>query len=155
MRRSLPVVSLAVLVGLGSLGCQEDSDQEIFTAVLAGANEVPPVSTTGAGNAAVSIDGSQGTFTVDVSSLNDITAAHIHSGAVGVNGPVRVTLFAGPTTTIGARRTLTQGTFTAADVSGIDFDTLVQQLRSGDAYVNVHTTRVPSGEVRGQLVQVQ
>ena len=44
-------------------------------------------------------------------------------------------------------------TFTADDVQGAEtFTTLVAKIRSGDAYINVHTVAYGAGEIRGQLV---
>jgi hypothetical protein len=39
-------------------------------------------------------------------------------------------------------------------VSNISFDSVLVLLRNGNAYVNVHTTAVPGGEIRGQIVKV-
>jgi hypothetical protein len=66
-----------------------------------------------------------------------------------VNGPVRVGFFAGPTTSI-SQGTLVEGSFTASTVTGIDFNTLLDEMRAGTAYVNVHSTIYPGGEIRGQ-----
>ncbi|HEX9754606.1 MAG TPA: CHRD domain-containing protein, partial [Gemmatimonadales bacterium] len=82
------------------------------------------------------------------------TLAHIHIGAVGVAGPpVTVNLIATPPagTFTGV---LASGTITAAMVTGGEtFATLVAKIRSGEAYINVHTTANPGGEIRGQLVE--
>src|SRR6476469_5275776 len=64
-------------------------------------------------------------------------AAHIHSGARGKSGPVIVPLCA-PCRS-GARGTAT------IDAS------VVSVLEAGRGYVNVHTTKNPAGEIRGQL----
>ena len=50
---------------------------------------------------------------------------------------------------------LVQSSFTAADVKGISFDQLIQEMKSGNAYVNFHTTRYTGGEVRGQTRLLQ
>jgi hypothetical protein len=50
-----------------------------------------------------------------------------------------------------AQGTLVEGSFTAANVTGIDFNTLIEELRAGTAYVNFHTTTYPAGEIRGQV----
>src|SRR5688572_734350 len=59
-------------------------------AVLSGRQEVPPVVTTGTGNASVVIDNARTTVTVtvEVSGLVDITEAHLHVGRPGVDGPI-------------------------------------------------------------------
>ena len=50
---------------------------------------------------------------------------------------------------------LTQGKFIAADLkgplAGKTLSDLVNMIKNGDAYVNVHTTQNPEGEIRGQL----
>ena len=42
-----------------------------------------------------------------------------------------------------AQGTLVEGSFTAANVTGIDFATLIEEMRAGTAYVNFHTTTLP------------
>ncbi|MGZ8795022.1 MAG: CHRD domain-containing protein, partial [Gaiellaceae bacterium] len=64
-------------------------------------------------------------------------AAHIHSGARGKAGPVIVSLCA-PCKS-GARGSAT------VDAS------VLNALEAGRGYVNVHTTKNPAGEIRGQL----
>jgi hypothetical protein len=34
---------------------------------------------------------------------------------------------------------------------GISFSSLIDLMRNGDTYVNVHTANNPNGEIRGQL----
>ena len=43
----------------------------------------------------------------------------------------------------------------ASGTAGITFDQLIQEMKSGNAYVNFHTTRYPGGEVRGQTRLLQ
>jgi hypothetical protein len=58
---------------------------------------------------------------------------------------------------------LGQGTITAADLSGpktcagcdnVTFSQLMTDIQAGKAYVNVHTSQNPSGEVQGTIVPV-
>jgi hypothetical protein len=153
MRRQFLVAAAAVVVAFGSVACSSDSDQQVFTSTLAGSNEVPANGTAAEGAAGFSLDGNVLSYTLEVSNINNITASHIHSGAAGVNGPVRVFLFRGnPTTSVtGGRTILISGTLTPADVTGISWDTLIAEMRAGTAYVNVHTTLLPAGEIRGQV----
>ena len=50
---------------------------------------------------------------------------------------------------------LARGTITAANLvgplKGKAVEDLVRDIRAGDAYVNVHTTAHPAGEIRGQI----
>ncbi|NNK61375.1 MAG: CHRD domain-containing protein, partial [Flavobacteriaceae bacterium] len=53
-----------------------------------------------------------------------------------------------------ANGVLAQGVITAEDVVGAlagDLDALIQAIKDGMIYVNVHTEGIPSGELRGQL----
>lgn len=66
------------------------------------------------------------------------TAAHLHVGAPGKAGPVRLTL---------CRKCKVRNSGTARIGSGLS-----KAIKAGQVYVNVHTARNPAGEVRAQLV---
>jgi hypothetical protein len=89
-----------------------------------------------------------------INAINNPIAAHIHVGGVGVNGPVVVPLYAGKD--VGAfSGILSSGTITAKDLDGPlkgkTMDDLFAAIKSGGAYVNVHTVKNPGGEARGQV----
>jgi CHRD domain len=81
----------------------------------------------------------------------------IHSGKQGENGPVVASLFnptmSGPTGAIKGQ--LKTGTITSSNLTGTlagqQISALLDMIRSGGAYVNVHTIQNQSGEVRGQI----
>lgn len=115
-------------------------------AVLTGSQEVPPNNNPGFGNATVTFNEArtQVQVTITVANLGTpINNFHIHEAAAGANGPVRVDL-------IGLGGTFNNGVMTgtfpiAADVAG----RLLANPQN--FYVNVHTTALPGGAVRGQL----
>lgn len=76
-----------------------------------------------------------------------------HSGAPAGTGPLRVILFAdsgsGP-----VNGTLISDSFGSGDVIGLDFSALLNQMRDGSVYMDVHTLAFPAGEVRGQIQPV-
>jgi hypothetical protein len=147
---------MTLALGLGFSACDDDENTTgMFSGTLNGANEVPPTTTDATGTLTLNFDGSTVQYRLEVRSIANVMAAHIHSGAAGSNGPVRVTLFGGPTTGP-VDGVLAEGTFSSADVSGITFDALVQEMQSGSAYVNVHTTEYPDGLIRVQIqLQIQ
>jgi hypothetical protein len=106
---------------------------------LSGAEEVPPVSTSGSGSGSFRV-AEDGTISGSVTTKGvPGTMAHIHQGAKGQNGPVIVPLTkSGDTYSVPAGRKLT-----AAQL---------QAFKAGNTYVNVHTAKHKGGEVRGQLV---
>jgi hypothetical protein len=63
-------------------------------------------------------DGNSIDYQLSVMDVSDITAAHIHSGNVGKNGPVIVTLFESDTPTDQTNGVLSEGTISAADLEG-------------------------------------
>ncbi|HWI62856.1 MAG TPA: CHRD domain-containing protein [Symbiobacteriaceae bacterium] len=129
-----------------------------FSAVLAGAMEVPPVPSLGSGTALLGFDSTLSTIRVflTVSNLSQVTAAHIHLGRPGQNGPIVLFLFGpSPGINIGAPAVLTNASFTAANLTGplagMPLSMLARAIFEGNAYVNVHTVANPNGEIRGQI----
>lgn len=127
-----------------------------FEARLTGANEVPAVTTTATGTFTAVLDEAAGTltWTLNVPSVTNATAAHLHAGAAGANGGIVLPLFAAPTgapvSTINV-----SGTARVADLSGTlagNFAGFVSALKAGTLYTNVHTTANAGGEIRAQVV---
>jgi len=114
-------------------------------ALLTGDQEVPPVNTTavGVGRFALSNDLATLSYTVAVTDIMNITAAHLHTAQPGQNGGVAHTLYAGG------------GPFgpgsPISDILTFDAQSVLD-LISGNYYVNVHTTDSPSGEIRGHVI---
>lgn len=113
------------------------------------------VTTTTAGTAGGTVTGEIGIrWRLDVENINDVTAAHIHVGAEGENGPVMIPLFTGPPKEGEFSGTLAEGTLTEADLNNIEGRTaeeVAELIRTGRTYVNVHTAENPDGEIRGQI----
>ena len=132
-----------------------------FGATLEGRQENPGVTTTAGAVAtfALSSDGTTLSYELRATAaISKATQAHIHLGARGQNGPVVAFLFG----LVPAGVDFQAGDVIASGVLDDDdviarppFDgtlaQLVQRLRQGRAYVNVHTIANPGGEVRGQI----
>jgi glucose/arabinose dehydrogenase len=131
-----------------------------FRATMTGAEEVPPVETQASAVADFRLNG-DGTLSYELRATGPIVGAmmaHIHLGARGVNGPV-VTFLYGPTapTDFAAGDLISSGTITDASVIARPrfnptVAELVERLRQGRAYVNLHTEAHMGGEVRGQIM---
>jgi len=105
---------------------------------LSGANEVPPVMTSAAGSGTITV-GDDGAVSGSVTTTGvGGTAAHIHVGAAGKNGPVIV-----PLTKDGDTYKVPAGAKLTAEQ--------LASFKAGDLYVNVHSAANPGGEIRGQL----
>ena len=166
--------TLAIAVSLLAAGCGSDTPtapsatQPKFTATLSGNNENPAIVGAEAGGTGTSsitfnttVSGGQITaatadFTVTISNLppgTPINLSHIHEGAAGVNGSVRVNLaLTAGEVVVGANRTVT---FTK---NGITVDpALAQAIMNNPAgyYFNSHSAQNGGGVVRGQLVRTQ
>ena len=166
MRRTIVLV-FAFAVGILALGPSASAGDN-FVAPLSGAEEVPARATPATGVAKFKLreDGAVLLFKVNVSDIDNVFAAHIHCGAVGVNGPVGVTLFAGAPAGGAVEGTLAEGTITAPDPGNAcgwaDLAAVLAAMESGATYVNVHTNDgvappntgpgdFPGGEIRGQI----
>lgn len=125
---------------------------EVFTADLSGGAQVPPVDADGTGEATVTIADDESSVSWDVSYsglTGDPAAGHIHVGAADVAGPVMI-----PFATVTA--TGSSGSFAASDYAtgdGLpaDWDGVLDAIRDGNTYVNIHTEANAAGEIRGQL----
>jgi CHRD domain len=106
---------------------------------LIGANEVPAlnIATSGSGSFTVgadkSVSGSVTTYGVVG------TAAHIHVGAYGRNGPVAISL------------TKTSDNTWSVPAGAKFTDEQYEAYKAGETYVNVHSATHKGGEVRAQL----
>jgi len=111
-------------------------------AMLTGDAEVPgPGDSKGSGTVQVTPkpDTGEVCYELSVANIQEATAAHIHKGEKGEEGPVVVALEAPKT---GAAKGCTK-----ADV--VVIEALMQDPT--DYYVNVHNAAFPKGAVRGQL----
>lgn len=131
--------------------------EKSFHAKLTGKNEVPSVKTKAKGEIKfkLSSDGKELSYKLSVKNIENSTAAHIHRGMKGTNGPPVANLFTGPKKDGKFSGDLSEGTITAAeltgDLMGKPLDDLLQLIKAGEAYVNVHTDANPNGEIRGQI----
>ena len=122
----------------------------IFTTSLNAAAEIPRVNSVGTGDAQVVVNAAGTSISYTVTYVNPsgpVVAAHIHVGAIDANGPVMLPLTVGPSPLHG---TLTAANFQASPQAG-SFAAAVRAIRSGNAYINLHTADHPGGELRGQL----
>lgn len=104
----------------------------------------------GTANVVVAPDESSITVTVTYSGLSGpVTAAHVHAGKPGVAGPV-VLPFSGDLSSP-FTKTFTAADYVAAPGAPPDFPSFIQALKTGGAYVNVHTAACKPGEIRGQI----
>lgn len=155
----ISVVSVAALVTLttAAYGGSVNFSEADFKAELAGSNEVPPVETDTTGEAKFTVLGDAIDFELEVEDAVDIlgaAGAHIHCAPAGQNGPV-VVFLAGPVSGGFDGELEVKSSLTAAnivdDACGATVGELVQSMRDGNTYVNVHSTAHPSGEIRGQI----
>jgi hypothetical protein len=166
----MAVLSTFVLVGATATAAQgsDDDDDERARAKLIGYQEVPAISTEGGGTfRARMVDDDAFRFRLSYDDLSsNVRQAHIHFGQKSVNGGIVVFLCSnlgnGPVGTAPCPNSGdVTGTITAAQVidptgpnqgiSAGEFDEVVDAIRAGVAYVNVHTDTFQGGEIRGQL----
>ncbi len=128
-----------------------------FEAKLSGKDVAPAVETKAKGEAdfKLSKDGKELTYILKVKDIENVTAAHIHTGMKGENGGPVAGLFAGPKKDGKFSGEIAKGTITDKDLigplAGKTIGDLVKLIKDGGAYVNVHTEKYPDGEVRGQI----
>lgn len=144
-----PIPLLASVAGFAALaGCatiEETVAEETastFYATLTGAQEVGGGDRDGSGKAEISISDNFGQVCWDLNDIRGIgpiTAAHIHVGAPGTNGPPVFTL-----------RPANEGGYKGC-TDGAEWTQDRIERNPQRYYVNVHTAEYPNGAIRGQL----
>jgi CHRD domain len=137
---SIFVLALAVLTSAYLAA----ADEMKIKANLTGAAEVPgPGDPDGGGTVQVTLnpDKNEVCYDLTLTKVDEATAAHIHEGAVGKDGPVKVGLDA-------PKGGSAKGCKTAEAA-------VVKDIMANPAnyYVNVHNAAHPKGAVRGQLAK--
>ena len=166
IRLALAVAVIGALVVAGTAALADGGRQ--LRAFLHGYEEVPAVSTVADGSfrARVAPSASGLAYRLTYSGLEaPVTQAHIHFGQRGVAGGISVWL-CGTTGNPGPAGTPTcpqsgtvEGTIDASDVVGPtaqgiapgELGELMRAIRAGVTYANVHSTKFPGGEIRGQV----
>jgi hypothetical protein len=175
------VAAVLALAGNGAVASEDNDGRQgpnRFKINLVGFQENPSISTTGNGHLDLRIDDRREEITYelvysDLEGLAPVAGvpgvvlfAHIHVGARHVNGGVSAFLCGGggkpPCPTPDTSGGSVEGVITANDIVGpagqgitagepTAFEELVRAIRAGYTYANLHTTRWPGGEIRGQI----
>jgi hypothetical protein len=160
---------LAAFLGCAAFAFSGAATAETVVVKMKSYEEVPAVSSGAIGHFTAFINEAAGTIDYELffeGLEGDVRQAHIHFGQRGVSGGVSVFLcqttfnqdptgLAPPCPQSG---TVT-GTIRAANIIGpaiqgiaaTELAELIAAIRAGIAYPNVHSTKFPSGEVRGQF----
>ena len=159
------ILGVAMVLSLGATAIMSNmptafATTEAFVANLSGDKEVPPVQTQATGTAGFSQPHlSNMSYGIRVNNIEGVTAAHIHQGQEGQNGPIIVTLFKADNETgtgpvngqlVGGNITnnMLEGPMAGKTLEG----ELANAIQNGQTYVNVHTVENPDGAIRGQIV---
>jgi hypothetical protein len=163
----LTLSSIALIVSVSADPAAQEEPNN-FTAQLDGNQEVPPRETAATGEASFQLrDETQLDFTLNMLDVKHFVAAHIHCAPAGENGAVGATLLGPLPPGLGSVDIFTvQGAITAPDAENgcawADLTAVVEAMRSGNTYVNIHTDDgvdppdsgpgdFPGGEIRGQI----
>jgi hypothetical protein len=152
-------ISLAGFIVLSPRQSQNTAAKK-WTAKLDGFQQVPSLLSNGKGTFTATISSNSISYTLTYSGLSSTTTvAHIHFGQTGVNGGVVAFLCGGGGKPTCPTSGTVSGTITASNIIGPadqgiaagDFAGALRAIQSGNTYVNVHSTKFPAGEIRGQI----
>lgn len=162
-KKSVLISSMVLSLLVITVAWAGDDGDSTARARLNGFQEVPSKSTTGRGTFRATINEANQTITYTLTyeaMETTVQAAHVHFGQPGVNGGIMFFLCgSADTPACPATAGTVTGIVDPADIIGPDnqgievgsFAEVVRALRSGFSYANVHTTRFPGGEIRGQI----
>jgi hypothetical protein len=165
--RTFPAIVAAATLAM--FGLTSPAAAQTFKAELTGAAMVPdPVKTPASGQLELTLaaNGQSISYVLTVKDLENATEGDIHLGPAVANGPLVVKLYHGAAKKGPFSGVLAQGKIDAGDLigsmAGAKLSELVDEIKAGNAYVNVHTsdgTDPPNsgpgdyriGEIRGQI----
>ncbi|MGH8751050.1 MAG: CHRD domain-containing protein [Burkholderiales bacterium] len=137
--RKLPVAFLAVSLSVFLVACAALGLDRGVKVTLNGIQEVPAVDTSASGNGKILVAADKSVSGSITTSGVAVSAAHIHQGAAGTNGPVIIGL-------------VKTGDNVWAVPAGAKFtDAQYTNYLAGNMYINVHSAAHKSGEIRGQI----
>ena len=151
--KKLYLIIFLLAVGLAT---SSFAAEKSFKAILSGSESVPAVETMAKGDVTFTLmkDSKTLSYYVTVSDIENVTAAHIHLGKKGENGPP-VALISNEKKAGKFSGTLAEGTITEKELMGSlmgkSVKDLVKEIKKGNTYLNVHTDKYPNGEIRGQI----
>src|SRR5262245_856741 len=159
MRKILCICLLAAGAMLVQAAAASAQTSVVLRATLNGGEEAPtPVLSGAVATAEVAVDPTNEELAVQMRVFNiptGTTASHIHIASKGVAGPVVIDfpIGRGVTGDFTLNFRVHDGpAFHARPEIGINtFADALQAIAAGQAYVNIHTTAFPGGEIRGQL----
>jgi hypothetical protein len=161
------LLMLTVFLALCGIASARDKDGLKFAARLTGAQEVPEQDSPAKADIEAQFDLGFTELEVELkisdNTVGTVTRAHFHCARAGGNGPIVFGLFDPGPFPVGNR---VDGTLTNADFNNVDcvpatgrvinnLASLALAMRDGLIYANVHTTVFPSGELRGQMIEVE
>jgi hypothetical protein len=167
MKRQLLVSLLSVAVAAVAAACSDDSNGpggEHFISTLDGAHEQPVRTTPATATANYTLRNDTLYWTVNMSNITNVVAAHIHLGDATVASGGVILPLAPPLSNTQLTGYIFKGNFVApgAPNQALTFDQMIAAMRVGGAYTNVHTNDgvaptntgagdFPGGEIRGQI----
>jgi CHRD domain-containing protein len=158
MTRLLCGAAVAAALFVSVIPSSAQTSVVTMTANLNGGEETPALLTGAVGTATVSVDPVNEEIAVTLSVFNlptGTTAGHIHIAPRGIAGPVVINfpIPTGRTGDLPLTFRVGSAAFVARPEIGINtMADAIQSIVGGNAYVNVHTSQFPAGEIRGQLV---
>jgi hypothetical protein len=149
------MLCLALVAPLVAVACDdgvvEPEPTRSFVVNMTGAKERPnAISPAGTGIATFTLNEAETQLDYSISVLgmtSNITASHIHLGNATTAGGIII----GLSTPVNGGTVTGSVSSSAALGLGLSWASLLDLIRNGDTYVNVHTSNNPSGEIRGQL----
>jgi Ca2+-binding RTX toxin-like protein len=148
-----------------------DFGSTYFTATIAGSTETPPNQSAGSGtfSGVLNRAHTKFDFTATIKNLDfaqqtqattdNIVAAHFHNAAPGVAGGIVYGFFGTPNNELDGDTYVNPGTGVVSGEwdtnegnAGTTLTAQIPNLMAGNLYINFHTTVLPAGEVRGQVI---